>query len=80
VNDLNEDTINETCELLAELIQNKCVNPPGDEIKSAKSIEKFLKGKGISCKIFESAPNRRLLRIKNLSNLARSALIKVFQL
>ncbi len=48
----------ETYQLLTELIQNKCVNPPGDEMKSIKTIEKFLKKKNISCKVFESAENR----------------------
>ena len=50
--------IEETNQLLIELIQNKCVNPPGDEMRSIKTIEKFLKNKGVSCKIFESKKNR----------------------
>ena len=50
--------IEETYQLLIELIQNKCVNPPGDEMRSIKTIEKFLKNKGVSCKIFESKKNR----------------------
>ncbi len=50
--------IEETYQLLIELIQNKCVNPPGDEMRSIKTIEKFLKNKGVSCKVFESKKNR----------------------
>ncbi|MCK4971745.1 MAG: M20/M25/M40 family metallo-hydrolase, partial [Candidatus Heimdallarchaeota archaeon] len=50
--------IEETNQLLIELIQNKCVNPPGDEMRSIKTIEKFLKNKGVSCKVFESKKNR----------------------
>jgi len=50
--------LDETIELFQELIKNKCVNPPGNEMKSIKTIEKFLKSKGIKCEIFESAPNR----------------------
>jgi acetylornithine deacetylase/succinyl-diaminopimelate desuccinylase-like protein len=50
--------IEETYQLLIELIQNKCINPPGDEMKSIRTIEKFLKSKRVSCKIFESAKNR----------------------
>ncbi|MHA1550781.1 MAG: M20/M25/M40 family metallo-hydrolase [Candidatus Heimdallarchaeaceae archaeon] len=50
--------IEETYQLLIELIQNKCVNPPGNEMRSIKTIEKFLKNKGVSCKIFESKKNR----------------------
>ena len=50
--------IEETYQLLIELIQNKCVNPPGDEMKSIRTIKKHLKNKGVSCKVFESAENR----------------------
>lgn len=50
--------LDEAIELFQELIQNKCVNPPGNEIKSIKTIEKFLKNKGIRCDVFESAPNK----------------------
>jgi len=55
---LEDETLSETCNLLIELIQNKCINPPGNEMKSIKSIEKHLKKNGINCQIFESAPNR----------------------
>ena len=55
---MEEKLLNEAVELLQELVRNKCVNPPGDEMKSIKSVEKFLTDKGISCQIFESAPNR----------------------
>ncbi len=50
--------LDEAVELFQELIRNKCVNPPGNEMKSIKTIEKFLKNKGINCEIFESASNR----------------------
>ncbi|MHA1202358.1 MAG: M20/M25/M40 family metallo-hydrolase [Candidatus Heimdallarchaeaceae archaeon] len=50
--------VEETYQLLVELVQNKCVNPPGDETRSIKTIEKFLKNKGVSCKVFESKKNR----------------------
>jgi len=54
-----EEKINkETIKLLQDLIKNACVNPPGNEMKSIKTIEKFLSNKGISCQIYESAPNR----------------------
>ena len=48
----------ETEQLLIELIQNKCINPPGEEMRSIRTIEKFLKNKGVSCKVFESKKNR----------------------
>lgn len=55
---MNEKTLNEATKLLQELIQNKCVNPPGNEMKSIITIEKYLKSKGVKCKIYESAPKR----------------------
>jgi len=55
---MNEKTLDEATKLLQELIQNKCVNPPGNEMKSIITIEKYLKSKGVKCKIYESAPKR----------------------
>jgi len=63
---MEEQLLNETVELLQELVRNKCVNPPGDEMKSINTVEKFLTDKGISCQVFESAPNRRELVKVNL--------------
>ncbi|MFX0116378.1 MAG: M20/M25/M40 family metallo-hydrolase [Candidatus Hodarchaeota archaeon] len=50
--------VEETCELITKLIQNKCVNPPGNEMRSIKTIEQFLGDRGIKSQVFESAPNR----------------------
>ncbi|MBD3189653.1 MAG: M20/M25/M40 family metallo-hydrolase [Candidatus Heimdallarchaeota archaeon] len=50
--------IEETYDLLQQLIQNKCVNPPGNEMRNIKTIEKFLSEKGVSCEIYESAEQR----------------------
>jgi len=55
---LNKKVVDETLNLLRELIQNKCVNPPGNEMNSAQTIKQFLENKGISCDVFESSPNR----------------------
>ena len=49
-----EDTIS----LLVQLIQNKCVNPPGNEMKSIQTIQNFLQEHDIESQVFESAPNR----------------------
>lgn len=54
----DNELYNESIKLLQELIKNKCVNPPGNEMKSIRTIESFLKKKGISCEILESTPNR----------------------
>ncbi|MFX0173549.1 MAG: M20/M25/M40 family metallo-hydrolase [Candidatus Hodarchaeota archaeon] len=51
-------SVKESIELLSELIQNKCVNPPGNEMKSIKTIERFLEEHNVKSQIFESAPNR----------------------
>jgi acetylornithine deacetylase/succinyl-diaminopimelate desuccinylase-like protein len=55
---LKASLVEETCELLTKLIQNKCVNPPGNEMRSIKTIEQFLGDRGINSQVFESAPNR----------------------
>jgi acetylornithine deacetylase/succinyl-diaminopimelate desuccinylase-like protein len=55
---MSDNSLKDTINLLSELIQNKCVNPPGNEMKSIKSIQNRLKNHGIESKIFESAPNR----------------------
>jgi acetylornithine deacetylase/succinyl-diaminopimelate desuccinylase-like protein len=50
--------LEETISLLSELIRNKCVNPPGDEMKSIETIRRRLQEHDIECRVFESAPNR----------------------
>jgi len=44
--------------LLSELIRNRCVNPPGNEIRSIRSIELYLREQGIKSRVYESAPGR----------------------
>ncbi len=44
--------------LLSELILNRCVNPPGNEMRSIKSIELYLLEKGIKSRVYETAPDR----------------------
>ena len=55
---ITKNLIDEATQLLSKLIQNKCVNPPGNEMKSIRLIEDLLKSKGIECTVFETAPNR----------------------
>ena len=52
------DDIKEATQLLVTLIQNKCINPPGNELKSILTIEKYLTDRNVPCQVFESAPNR----------------------
>ncbi|MFX0209162.1 MAG: M20/M25/M40 family metallo-hydrolase [Candidatus Hodarchaeota archaeon] len=53
-----ENSMKETIALLSELIQNKCVNPPGNEMKSIQSIQRFMQEHNVECQEFESSPNR----------------------
>jgi acetylornithine deacetylase/succinyl-diaminopimelate desuccinylase-like protein len=50
--------VEETTELLCALIQNKCVNPPGNEIKSLNTIHKFLQERNVESQIYNTAPDR----------------------
>jgi acetylornithine deacetylase/succinyl-diaminopimelate desuccinylase-like protein len=52
------DSLPEMISLLSKLIKNQCVNPPGNEMKSIKTIKHYLEVNGIKSQIFESAPNR----------------------
>ncbi|MHA1476527.1 MAG: M20/M25/M40 family metallo-hydrolase, partial [Promethearchaeota archaeon] len=67
---ITKNSIDEATQLLSKLIQNKCVNPPGNEMKSIRLIEDLLKSKGIECNVFETAPNRGNLiaRIKGAAD------------
>ncbi len=53
-----EASIDDTISLLSELIQNKCVNPPGNEMKSIETVWRVLNEHGVESQVFESAPNR----------------------
>jgi acetylornithine deacetylase/succinyl-diaminopimelate desuccinylase-like protein len=50
--------LNETIGLLSELIRNRCVNPPGDEMRSIATVQRALREHDIESHVFESAPNR----------------------
>jgi acetylornithine deacetylase/succinyl-diaminopimelate desuccinylase-like protein len=45
-------------ELLSELIRNRCVNPPGGEMRSINSIRGYLRRRGVDSVVYESAPGR----------------------
>ena len=55
---MENTSLKETISLLSELIQNKCVNPPGNEIKSIKTVLRILHEHDVESQVFESAPNR----------------------
>jgi len=52
------EMVDEITDLMQEMIRNKCINPPGNEMKSIRTVERFLSSYGIESEIFESAPNR----------------------
>jgi acetylornithine deacetylase/succinyl-diaminopimelate desuccinylase-like protein len=55
---MEDASLNETISLLCELIQNKCVNPPGNEMKSIETLKRVLHEHGVESQVFESAPSR----------------------
>ena len=50
--------LNDVNQLLITLVQNKCINPPGNELKSIRVIEKYLIDRNVPCQVLKSAPNR----------------------
>jgi acetylornithine deacetylase/succinyl-diaminopimelate desuccinylase-like protein len=50
--------LKDTISLLSELIRNRCVNPPGDEMRSIETVHSRLQEHDIESRVFESAPNR----------------------
>ena len=50
--------LDEAKDLLIKMIQNKCINPPGGEMRNIRVISKYLESYGIAHEIFESAPER----------------------
>ena len=55
---------NEGVELLAELIRTDTINPPGNEYRAAKVVEKFLKKYNIDSKCYEAESGRTNLLAK----------------
>ena len=50
--------LKDTISLLSELIRNRCVNPPGNELRSIETVQRRLQEHDIESRVFESAPNR----------------------
>ncbi|MGY5872844.1 MAG: M20/M25/M40 family metallo-hydrolase [Candidatus Thorarchaeota archaeon] len=64
------EMLDEITDLMQEMIRNKCVNPPGNEMKSILTVERYLSSYGIESEVFESAPERGnlLAEIKGSGN------------
>lgn len=52
------EMLDEITNLMQEMIRNKCINPPGNEMKSIQTVEQYLSSYGIESEVFESAPER----------------------
>jgi len=67
---MTDFNIEETIQLLSKLIQNRCVNPPGNELKSINTIHRFLTERGVESTIYKTAPERGnlLARIQGTQN------------
>ncbi|NWF94637.1 MAG: M20/M25/M40 family metallo-hydrolase [Candidatus Thorarchaeota archaeon] len=52
------EVLDDAVGLLQEMIRNRCVNPPGDEMRNIRTVEKYLDSQGIQSEVFESSPNR----------------------
>ena len=47
-----EKRLQEIKELLGDMIRNKCVNPPGDEMRSIRTLEAYLAAHGVESQVF----------------------------
>ncbi len=56
--DVGDFLQNETLDLVQKLIKNKCVNPPGNEMRNIRTIMDFLDRNDVEYEVFESAPER----------------------
>jgi len=50
--------LDEAVNLLQQMIRNKCINPPGGEMRNIRTVAKFLDEKDVPYEVFESASER----------------------
>ncbi|MDD1776704.1 MAG: M20/M25/M40 family metallo-hydrolase [Candidatus Helarchaeota archaeon] len=55
---LSKEIMNETIQILQELVRIDTTNPPGNEIRAAEWIHNYLAKEGIDSEVIESAPGR----------------------
>jgi len=53
-----EERLKEIKKLLKDMIRNKCVNPPGNELRSIRTLKEYFDAHGVECQIFESDQER----------------------
>ncbi|MDY7042464.1 MAG: M20/M25/M40 family metallo-hydrolase, partial [Chloroflexota bacterium] len=62
---MSEDArLQEIKQLLIAMIRNKCVNPPGNELRSIRTLQEYFAAHGVESQIFESAEGRGNLYAK----------------
>jgi len=59
-----EERLREIKKLLKDMIQNKCVNPPGNELRSIRTLKEYFTAHGVECQVFESDRERGNLYAK----------------
>ncbi|MHA1451010.1 MAG: hypothetical protein ACTSP4_16535 [Candidatus Hodarchaeales archaeon] len=47
---ISQTDIDEAISLIVKLVQNKCINPPGTELVSIKTIEDYIKARNVPSK------------------------------
>jgi acetylornithine deacetylase/succinyl-diaminopimelate desuccinylase-like protein len=53
-----EERLKEIKKLLKDMIRNKCVNPPGNELRSLRTLKEYFDAHGVECQVFESGQER----------------------
>jgi acetylornithine deacetylase/succinyl-diaminopimelate desuccinylase-like protein len=59
-----EERLREIKKLLKDMIRNKCVNPPGNELRSIRTLKEYFDAHGVECQVFESDQERGNLYAK----------------
>ena len=53
-----EERLEDIKQLLKDMIRNKCVNPPGNEMRSIRTLQEFFSDRGVETRVFETADGR----------------------
>ena len=53
-----EERLREIKELLQAMIRNRCVNPPGNELRSIRTLQEYFTARGVESQVFESDEER----------------------
>jgi acetylornithine deacetylase/succinyl-diaminopimelate desuccinylase-like protein len=54
----DEERLTKIKKLLKDMIRNKCVNPPGNELRSIRTLQEYFAAHGVECQVFESDQER----------------------